>query len=185
MLRKVMFLFISLLMVGLIVVPHLQAQDAEAILKLTEDFVAGRITEAEFERRTQELLSGMSFMQEQKQEQQKRNNWPSNAILNKYGLGSITQPSGTVASFKENQPGHYRSPLLEIEIDEARGHYDTVLAQIRRIPGIQSSQNGVKLNEANSFHLNNWFIDVGGHNSNNFVHIFVENRTLPYAPWAQ
>jgi hypothetical protein len=189
--KKVLVLVITFMVIGLTVV---SAQDAAAIQKLTDDFISGRITLPEFERRmadvekeyaqTEQRTQQVPQLQQQSQPQQ-QNNWPNRTVLNKYSLGSLTQPSGTIASFKENQPGQYRSTLLEIELSNARGHYDSVLAQVRQIPGILPSQSGLTLNDTTRFHLNKWFIAVSGDMANQYLAIIVEDRTLPAAPWAQ
>ncbi len=93
--------------------------------------------------------------QSQQQQTQQTNNWPSNALLNKYGIGSITQPSGTLASFEE-RTGE-RGLLIRLE-NATEDHCGSTINQIAKIRGIQ--RDGTSLKTYEKFLLNKWTIIV-------------------------
>ena len=175
MLKKSIFLFIAFVVVGLVVMPKAQAQGIDlATLRemeqLTTDLEAGRITLPEFQRRMLEIQSRVSGqnqgtldatrptqqqpqLQPPQQQAQPQNSWPSSAVFNKFGLGSITQPAGTVASFREDNDRYER---LRVVIDNGtQAHCDAIGTQLRRIQGIKENDRPYY-----EFVLNNWTITV-------------------------
>jgi len=124
--KNIFILAIALMVVGLAVVPQVQAQEDQSaeILRLTDDFMAGRITPQEFERRTQEILSGMSIPQQQPQQQQRQqpqnqepqwtNGWPPANVLNEFGITGIPQ------SLVRGTPSYMRNPSDEFISNEVK-----------------------------------------------------------------
>ena len=73
--KKILALVITFLVIGLAVVPQVQAQSASdlaEIQRLTDEFLAGRLSMEEFERRTQALLSGIENQAQQEPQQQQQ-----------------------------------------------------------------------------------------------------------------
>ena len=108
--RKSLILVIVLLLVGLVVVSAQTQADADAMLKLTEDFMAGRITMPEFERRMAEITNRMEQQtpqvpqqqQQPRQQQQRGENtgWPPASVFQPYyGNIQLRQPVGTTARY--------------------------------------------------------------------------------------
>jgi hypothetical protein len=170
------FFLIILMAIGLAIIP---AQNFDqAVQNLTNDLIAGKISMEEFERRMAELLSGETSNSEtarqaererqatesQRQQmqrneqarQQAQNNWPNNTILNRYGIGSLTQPSGSMATFRENSSGYTRLSIELRNVTEAQAV--VVINQLKGIRGIQERRDGTRT--LGYFRLNNWHIDA-------------------------
>jgi len=106
------------------------------------------------QRQQQQQNQQMQQLQQQQQQQaQPQNSWPSNAVFNKFGLGAITQPAGTVAFFREDIDRYER---LRVRINNGtQAHCDAIAAQLRRIQGIKENNRPYY-----EFVLNNWIITV-------------------------
>jgi hypothetical protein len=107
--------------------------------------------------------------EQQQTQRQQPNNWPGNAILNKYGIGSITQPSGTLASFTERTDGRGRLQITLVNVTE--DHSKNVIDQVKKITGIRG-RGGAPIDSDStdsrtwgSFSLSNWMIDVNYYES--------------------
>ena len=140
MLKKSIILVLALLVVSLTVVSAQTQADADAMLKLTEDFMAGRITMPEFERRMAEITSRMEQQapqvpqqqpqqqpqQRQPQEPQFVQGWPSTSTFSRVNLPNLRQPVGITPTYKVSESG-------DIEIDIKDGTRETLLDLVRQI----------------------------------------------------
>ena len=132
--KKVLVLVIAFMVIGLAVVPQVQAQSASdlaEIQRLTDEFLAGRLSMEEFERRTQALLSGIENQAQQEPQQQQQQQganagWPSNSIFAKYGLSQLRQPAGTTARYTDGADGQRECTIW------ITGGNSTILQDLKR-----------------------------------------------------
>ena len=141
MFKKSLLLVITLLVVGFVITPRVQAQsesDLAEIQRLTDEFLAGRLSMEEFERRTQALLSGIENQaqqqpQQQPQQQQRQQQsqqganagWPSESIFRDFfSNGQINQPGGTTSRYDDDGNG--------LTIYLSGGNANAVLQDLKR-----------------------------------------------------